>query len=549
MSVEAPASTTQAPAVRIGPIMAALLMAMFVSMLTNTVVNTSLPVIVAELGGTQTTFTWVIISALLATTVSTLVWGKFADMFNRKNLFLGALILFSAASMVAGLADSPAMLIATRALQGVGAGGLMALSQIIMADVTSPRERGKYAGHFGAVTAIGTIGGPLLGGLITDTLNWRWNFYIAIPFAVAAIILIQRRLQLPPLQVASRKIDYLGIVLISSGASLLLIWVSLGGSMIEWFEPVGIAMSGGAALLLLAFVLWEAKAANPLVPLTLFKNRSFTLAVVASLSVGIAMFATAAYLSQYMQLARGATPTESGLMTSPMMVAFLVTSTIAGALVSRYGHWKPYLIAGAVLLLLGMLQLTQLQYNTPFPLVALAMVVLGTGMGMLMQNLVVVTQNVVAPNVIGVATSANNFFRNLAGTIAVSAMGAMLTNSVAAALAAGIPRLPEEMQVEAAQLLSSGQVPAIQSLPEELKILVESAYGSGIGEAFYLGIPLAIIGLIAVFFIPNIPLNNMSASEQAAADAAKIAAEQATAPESTITESAVPEAAIPGGTK
>lgn len=276
----------------------------------------------------------------------------------------------------------------------------------LLRSVTSPRERGKYAGHFGAVTAIGTIGGPLLGGVITGTLNWRWNFYIAIPFAVAAIFLIQRRLQLPPLQVTSRKIDYFGIVLISSGA----------------------------ALLLLAFVLWESKAANPLFPLSLFKNRSFSLAVVASLPVGIAMFSTSAYLSQYMQLARGATPTESGLMTSPMMVTFL-----------------------------------------------------------------------------------------LASTIAVSAMGALLTNSVATALAAGIPKLPEKLQAEAAQLLSSGQVPAIQSLPEELKILVESAYGSGIGEAFYLGIPLAVIGLIAVFFIPNIPLNNMSAAEQSSAQMAKAA--------------------------
>lgn len=499
-------------------------MSMFVSMLVNTVVNTSLPVIVADLGGSQSTLTWVITATLLATTVSTPIWGKLSDLFPRKIMMQTALVLFTVASAVAGLAQDPGLLIAMRALQGVGAGGLMALSQIVMADVVSPRDRGRYAGMFGAVTAIGTMGGPLLGGFITGALDWRWNFYLAMPFAIVAFILLQKWLHLPQRSGRTVTLDYLGIVLIAGGVSLLLLWVSLGGEMFARFSGTGVAMIAGSVLLLVLAVWWELRAPEPLIPLTLFRNRTFTLAVLASLSVGVAMFATAAFLAQYMQLARGATPLQSGLMTTPMMGSVLLTSTIVGAVISRTGHWKRYLVTGSVLMSAGLLALSFLRYDTPFVLVAVAMAVLGTGVGMVMQNLMVVTQNSVEWQNMGVATSTVTFFRSLAGTLAVSGMGAVLASSVSNSIAAGASGIPESEAGALRALQASGAVPNVSELPEQLQTLVESSYGVGIGRVFAVALPVSLLAIIATALMPNQPLSRQSGIERSRAEIAETGA-------------------------
>ena len=499
-------------------VMLALMMAMFVSMLAATVVSTSLPVILADLGGNQSAFTWVVTATLLATTVSTPIWGKLADLFNRKLLMQLALILFVVATAIAGFSTTPEMLIVMRVFQGLGAGGLAALSQIVMADVVSPRERGRYAGLFGAAMAVGTVGGPLLGGFLTDALSWHWNFFVAIPFAIAALVMLQRNLHLPKRERGTARIDYLGIVLISGGVSLLLLWVTMAGSQFEWASVTSYVMVIGALALLAVAVIWELRVADPLIPLTMFRNRTFTLAVVASIATGVAMFGTSVFLSQYMQLARGASPMESGIMTIPMMAGVLLTSTVVGMVITKRGRWKAFVISGAALMIVGMAMLSTLHYDTAFWFVGVSMAILGAGVGMLMQNLVLVTQNAVEARQLGVATSAVTFFRSLGGTIGVSVMGTILGTSVADQLKTSIATLPADQQASAAQAMAGGTIPKLAELPEALRILVETAYGLGIGEVFLVGIPIAVVTLIAVIFLPNAPLGMQTAIEKRAAE-------------------------------
>lgn len=492
-----------------------LLLGMFVSMLASTVVGTSLPLIISDLEGDQSAFTWVVTATLLATTVSTPIWGKLADLFNRKLLLQLALVIFVVASAVAGFSQDTGTLITMRVFQGLGAGGLAALSQIVMADIISPRERGRYAGLFGAVMAVATVGGPLLGGVITDGLGWRWNFFVGLPIAIVALVLLQRTLHLPKRPKTKVSIDYLGIVLISAGVSLLLLWVTFAGNDFEWISVPSLLMVGGAALLLAIAILVELRVTEPVIPLGLFRNRTFTLSVIASISVGVAMFGTAVFLSQYMQLARGATPTESGLLTIPMMAGVLISSTVIGALVSRRGRWKGFMVTGGVLMIAGSILLAQLHYDTPFWYVGISMFVLGAGVGMLMQNLVLVVQNTTEVRNLGVATSAVTFFRSLGGTVGVAVMGSILGTVVAESITDGISGLPPEQQLEAAQTLGGGTIPQISQLPEFLRVIVESAYGTGVGSVFLAAVPLAIVTLIAVAFLPNISLGTQNAIQRA----------------------------------
>ena len=495
-----------------------LLLGMFVSMLASTVVGTSLPLIISDLEGDQSAFTWVVTATLLATTVSTPIWGKLADLFNRKLLLQLALVIFVVASAVAGFSQDTGTLITMRVFQGIGAGGLAALSQIVMADIISPRERGKYAGLFGAVMAVATVGGPLLGGVITDGLGWRWNFFVGLPIAVVALVLLQRTLHLPKRPKTKVSIDYLGIVLISAGVSLLLLWVTFAGSDFEWISVPSLLMVGGAVLLLAIAIVVELRVKEPVIPLGLFRNRTFTLAVIASISVGVAMFGTAVFLSQYMQLARGATPTESGLLTIPMMAGVLISSTVIGGLVSRRGTWKGFMVTGSVLMIAGSVLLSRLHYDTPFLYVGISMFVLGAGVGMLMQNLVLVVQNTTEVRNLGVATSAVTFFRSLGGTVGVAVMGSILGTAVADGIREGIAGLPPEQQLEAAQTLGSGTIPQISQLPDFLRVIVESAYGTGVGYVFLAAVPLAIVTLVAVAFLPNISLGTQNAIQRAKAE-------------------------------
>ena len=501
-----------------------LLLGMFVSILAGTVVSTSLPLIISDLDGDQSAYTWVVTGTLLATTVSTPLWGKFADLFNRKLLIQLALGIFVLGSALAGFSQDTGTLIVFRVLQGLGAGGLAALSQIIMADIISPRDRGKYAGLFGAVMAVGTVGGPLLGGVVTDAFGWRWNFFIALPVAIAAIILLQLTLHLPKHAKRKVHIDYLGAVLIAGGVSLLMIWVTLAGNQFGWASLASFLMVAGSALLLIAAVLVEFKSPEPIIPLSMFKNRTFTLAVVASISVGVSMFGTSVFLAQYMQLARGATPTQSGLLTIPMMAGLLIASTLFGGVISRTGKWKAIMVSGGVLTVLGTILLGTLTYETNLVLVGVYMAVLGAGLGMLMQNLVLVVQNSIEVKNLGVATSAVTFFRSLGGTVGVSVLGSVLGTIVSSHIKDGITALAPADQAAAAAALGSGTIPKISELPAAIAALVESAYGVGVGHVFMYSVPLALVTLIAVIFLPNAKLGRQNAVQLKKAAAAKASA-------------------------
>ncbi|QDZ16968.1 MDR family MFS transporter [Humibacter ginsenosidimutans] len=501
-----------------------LLLGMFVSILAGTVVSTSLPKIIADLKGDQTAYTWVVVATLLATTVTTPIWGKLSDLFNRKLLIQLALAIFVIGSALAGFSQDTTMLIGFRVLQGVGAGGLTALSQVIMADIISPRERGKYMGIFGAIMAIGTVGGPLIGGLLTDSVGWRWNFYVGVPFAILAIILLQVTLHLPKRPKAKVSIDYLGAVLIAAGVSILLIWVSLAGQQgqFAWASATSFWMVAGAAVALIAAVLVELKVKDPVIPMRLFKNRTFTFSVIASISVGVAMFGTSVFLGQYMQLARGATPTQSGLLTLPMIAGLLVSSVVIGQIISRTGKWKAFMVVGSVLLIVGLVLMGTIDYDTDYVVLSVYMFVLGCGVGMVMQNLVLVVQNVVAPAEMGVASSAVTFFRSLGGTAGVSVLGSILGTQVAdhladkgAELTAAIMKLgPSGLEI--AKSLKAGTIPSVSSLPESIRVIVESAYGESVAFVFLVAVPLAVVTLVAVCLLPNNRLGSKTTIERLA---------------------------------
>ncbi|PPF89633.1 MFS transporter [Subtercola sp. Z020] len=497
-----------------------LLLGMFVAILASTVVSTSLPRIISDLGGDEGAYTWVVTSTLLATTVSTPIWGKLADLFNRKLLIQLSLVIFVLGSAAAGFSENTGTLITFRVVQGLGAGGLTALSQIILADIISPRERGRYGGYFGAVMAVGTVGGPLIGGLLTDSLGWRWNFFVGVPFAVAAIILLQVTLKLRTLRKRKVSIDYLGIATIGGGVSLLLIWVTLAGKNFDWISPTSLIMVIGAAILLVATVFVELRAKEPIIPMTLFKNRTFTFSVIGSISVGIAMFGATVYLAQYMQLARGATPTQSGLLTIPMIAGLLLSSTFGGILITRTGKWKPIMLVGSIALVVGLALMGTIQYDTPYGLVAVFMFVTGAGVGSVMQNLVLVVQNTTEPRNIGAASAGIAFFRSLGGALGVSVLGTVLGNRVTTLigdrqidLGKAIAALGDKGAAVAKEL-ASGTIPAVSSLPDGVRQIIESAYGQAVANIFLIAAPIAILLVLAVIFMPNKPLTTKTVAER-----------------------------------
>ncbi|MBL3687830.1 DHA2 family efflux MFS transporter permease subunit [Leucobacter zeae] len=503
--------------------LAGLFLANFVSMLAMNVVGTSMPIIIADIGGTQAAFTWVVTATMLASAISTPIWGKLADLTSKKVLLQVALIVFILASAFAGFAQDPTWLITCRVFQGIGVGGLGALAQIVLAEIISPLERGKYMGILGAIMAVATVGGPLLGGLLTDTIGWRWNFYVAAPIAIVAIVMLQRTLHLP-----TRKqkvtIDYWGTALISLGFSSLLIWVTLAGSNFDWWSWQSALMVGGGVIALIIAVFVELRVEEPLIPMTLFANRTFTLASIASIAVGLAMMGTAVFLGQYMQLARGRSVIESSLLTLPMMAGLLIASTVVGQIITRTGKWKRYMVVGAVALLAGLLMMGQLRYDTNYWYVGISMAILGAGVGMTMQNLVLVVQNTVDPSEMGTSTSAVTFFRTIGGTAGISVMGSILAHQVADYFTEGFTKLGALMQqspdpaviADLQKFQESDAIPKIADLSGPVREVVESSYGHAIGNIFLAAAPVAVVALIAIILLPNLPLSSKSNAERIA---------------------------------
>jgi EmrB/QacA subfamily drug resistance transporter len=497
-----------------------MLLAMFVAFLSSTVVSNALPTIITDLHGTQSQYTWVVTATLLASTASTPIWGKLADLFSKKLLIQLAIVVFISGSMLAGLSQSVPTLIGWRVLQGLGLGGLQALVQIAMAAMISPRERGRYSGLLGAVMAVATVGGPLIGGLLVDTswLGWRWCFYVGVPFAAVALVLLQRTLHLP---VTRRRvsIDYLGAALLTAGVSTLLIWVTLAGGSFAWASVETALFLTGGVLAIVAFLVTELRAAEPIVPLRLFRERTTTLAIVASVAIGIAMFGSTVFLGQYLQISRGYSPTAAGLLTIPMVGGLLVSSTVSGILISRTGRWKRYLVAGSLLVALGFALLSTIDHATNMVLLGVYLAVLGTGIGMTMQNLVLAVQNTVAASDLGAASSAVAFFRSLGGTIGVSVLGAVLSTRVGDLIQQGLASIPGAAEAAAG---SSGEVglATLADAPAPIRQLIQVSYGDATGRIFLISACLSIVTIVAILFIREVALRTETGDERLRSESA-----------------------------
>ncbi|MFG3708971.1 MDR family MFS transporter [Micromonospora sp. NPDC047670] len=525
MTATVPAKTPEVGAGRMSrrevlQALSGLMVGMFVSILASTVVANALPRIIADLNGTQTVYTWIVTTELLAMTATVPLWGKMADLYSKKLLIQLSLGLFVVGSLIAGLTPNVEVLLVSRAVQGIGAGGMTALATIVMAAMIPPRELGRYAGIFGAVFGVGTIAGPLIGGVLVDTswLGWRWCFLIGVPFTLLSIVLLQRTLHLPVTR-RKVKIDWLGALLITSGVSTVLVWSSLAGNKFAWASGWTALMVGGG-LVLLALAVWvESRAEEPIVPLEIFRNRTVSLTTVASILVGVAMFGGTVFLSQYFQLSLGKSPTVAGLMSLPMILGLLVSSTVAGQLITKYGRWKRYLVAGAVVMVAGMLLLATIDTETSIVLLSVYMAVLGIGVGMLMQNLVLAAQNDVPAHELGAATSVLTFFRSMGGTIGVSALGAVLANRVATLSAEKLGPLGGG----ATGGEGSTEVPDLSALPEPVLKIVQDVYGTATGELFLVATPFAVLALVVVLFIREKPLHTLSGDERRVQEAAAAA--------------------------
>ena len=492
-----------------------LLLGLFAAIISSTIVTNALPTIISDLGGGQSAYTWVVTAALLSMTASVPLWGKMADLVSKKTLVQISLVIYVLGSVIAGLAQSPAMLIGARVVQGLGAGGLSALVQVVMAAMIAPRERGRYSGYTGAVFAVATVGGPLLGGVITDTswLGWRYCLFVGIPFALIALVVLQKTLKLP---VAKRKVkvDWTGAFFITASASLLLIWVTFANNKYAWLSWQTYTMVGGTVVLALLFVLVESRASEPIMPLRLFRNRTITLASVASMFVGVGMYAGTVFFSQYFQLARDKSPTMSGVLTIPMIGGLFIASLVSGRFITRTGRWKVWLVSGGACLTAGLGLLGTIRYDTAYWELSIYMALLGIGVGTMMQNLVLSTQNQVAPQDLGAASSTVSFFRSLGGAVGVGVLGSLMSDRITHYAKDTVTALDPQSQAAAAKALGSSDLPDMDLLPSPVRTWLEGAYGHGIADIFLYAAPFAFIAFVVVLFIREVPLRTSGSPAQ-----------------------------------
>lgn len=502
-STAVPASSAPMTHRQIMEALTGLLAAFFTAILSSTIVANALPTIMSDLHGTQTDFAWVITAALLANAATTPIWGKLADLFDKKLLVQLSIVIFVAGSVMAGFSQSIPFLLTARVIQGIALGGLTALAQAIIGTMIPPRDRGKYSGYMGAVMAVGTAGGPLLGGFIVDSpLGWRWTFFVCVPLAVVALILLQVTLKIQHIK-RPAKIDWLGSILLTSGVSLLLIWVSFAGNpdYYDWISWQSALMVGGGVLLLALLVLVESKVAQPIIPLKIISERTTALAILASVAVGIAMFSSSTFLGQYFQVARGATPTEAGLLTLPMIAGNLLGSVASGQLISRYGKWKRFLLAGTVLLAGGLAFTGTIDHTTELWITCSYTAIFGLGLGLLMQNLVLAVQNTVRAQDIGTASASVAFFRSVGGAIGVSVLGAIMATHVKDLATQGLAAA--HIPVRGG---SSGGSMDLADMPAPIRDIMRAAYGDATAQIFLISAAIAVVAFLAVLFIKEVPL-------------------------------------------
>ena len=489
-------------------LMSGLMTGMLLAALDQTIVGTALPTIVGQLGGINH-YSWVVTAYLLASTASTPLYGKMADLYGRRPVFLFSIGAFLVGSLLAGLSQNMTQLIITRGIQGLGAGGLMTLAFTIISDVVSPRERGRYQGLFGAVFGVASVAGPLVGGYFAEH-NWRWIFYINVPLAIVAIIVCYHVMRLIPFQRRDHAIDWLGAGLLVAGVSSLLLALSWGGNEYAWGSGVIIGLFVAGAVLAVLFLIQESRVAEPILPLGLFRRPTFALANAAGFVLGLVMFGSIIFIPLYLQIVKGASPTDSGLLMLPMMAGIIVTSVLSGRAISRVGRYKWFPVAGTAILVAGMLLFTQLQVDTSLWVSFIYMVVIGVGLGLCMQSLILAVQNAVEVRDLGAGTSAATFFRSLGGSFGVAILGAILSSQLASGLAARLPgavaQLPPDQRAQVAGAgmeISINEPARILALPGPVRNAIQESFVGALHVVFLVAGLIAIVAVAVTLAMPD----------------------------------------------
>lgn len=484
-----------------------LMLGMLLAALDQTIVATALPTIVGDLGGLDH-LSWVVTSYILASTISQPLYGKLGDLYGRKRLFQFAIVVFLAGSALCGISQNMGELISFRALQGLGAGGLMVGALAIIGDIVPPRERGRYQGYMGGVFAISSVVGPLLGGFFVDNLSWRWVFYVNLPVGILALVVIAAVLQRST-ERHSHRIDVEGAVLLTIGAGALTLGLTWGGTQYPWGSAtiVGIFVAGFVAVAL--FALQERRAAEPILPPRLFANGIFNASAAVSFLVAVAMFGAIVYLPLFLQVVHEVTPTSSGLRLLPLMAGVLTASILSGRTISKIGRYRPFPIAGTALMTVGMWLLSRIGIGTSYLFLSIAMLVLGIGMGLVMPVLVLAVQNSVEPRDLGTATSGSMFFRSIGGSFGVAIFGAIFSNRLGFWLPRTLPPSANLHGGSAATLLHSSPA-RLKALPAGVHQGLIEAFANSLHAVFLWAVPFGIVAFVVSLFLREVPLRERS---------------------------------------
>ena len=492
-------------------VMSGLMVGMFLAALDQSIVGTALPRITSDLGGFSK-LSWVVTAYLLASTASTPLWGKISDLYGRKLLFQVAILVFVAGSLASGFSQNIDQLIAFRALQGLGGGGLMALALATVGDVIPPRERGRYQGYFALTFGVSSVLGPILGGFFADGPGWEWIFFINVPLGILALVVTSSALKMPHVR-RDHSIDYLGAAVIVASVSSILLYTAWAGPERGWGDGTALALLGGGLLLAVAFVLIELRATEPIIPMRLFRNSVFSLSNGFGFLIGVAMFGTMIFLPVYLQVVSGMSPTRSGLAMVPMILGIFTTSLSAGQVMSRTGRYRAFPPTGAALVVVALVMLSRLGVDSPYWFAAFSMYLFGAGLGLSLQVMVVVVQNAVDRSDMGTATSSVAFFRQMGGSFGTALFGAILTTRLSTHLADVLPG-----GAAAAGSVDTNDTDAIGELPRAVRVLVQEAFSRSLDEMFLTAVPIVVVAGLLGLFIKELPLGTRQAVEEPGQD-------------------------------